>query len=368
MIYEYILLDSMGRKEKMIIFEGKIVYDEDDNEYCLEKQIGEGGFGKVYLAKWKSDNKKFAIKILDNSFSNEKAYTSFINEITLASKISSRNVIKYEYTHTGEIFKELGPYIIMEYADNGSLEETLVRQKKIERQFSNEELKNIFLNLAKGMKDINSKLIHRDIKPENILWVGEILKISDFGISKVSSDITRTKTFKGYGSKKYSAPEVWQMDRTTIKTDIYSMGIVFYELATLNYPYEVKNSKYNEVHLYKNILPLQQFNENLSVEFIVLINKMLKKKANERFENWDEIIDFINTVSISEKIIELEDIVNEAVSKQILCDIEKEKESLKIERRNQEKTDFYSMVYYQYKTDILEKISEFGEKNTIVMR
>lgn len=80
---------------------------------------------------------------------------------------------------------------------------------------------------------INAELVHRDIKPENILVSNDVLKISDFGLAKIASESTRTMSFKGYGTIPYIAPEAWNSDKNTIQMDIYSMGIVFYELATL---------------------------------------------------------------------------------------------------------------------------------------
>ena len=93
----------------------------------------------------------------------------------------------------------------------------------------------MFLQLASGMKHINSILVHRDIKPDNILIVDDVLKITDFGLAKYAEATTRSVTFKGYGTKEYCAPEVCKNEKNTIYMDIYSMGIVFYEIATLKY-------------------------------------------------------------------------------------------------------------------------------------
>ena len=153
-----------------------------------------------------------------------------------AKLLDSENVIKYLYIHDGNEFPEYPPFIIMEYTDGGTLRDLIANRNG--QQFEVETLMGYFEQLAHGMKCISEQLVHRDIKPENILNFHGVLKITDFGLSKISGESTKTMTFKGYGTSPYVAPEAWNNDRNTIQMDIYSMGIVFYELATLSYPYE----------------------------------------------------------------------------------------------------------------------------------
>ena len=123
------------------------------------------------------------------------------------------------------------------------------------------------------MKCISEHLVHRDIKPENILNFHGVLKITDFGLSKISGESTKTMTFKGYGTSPYVAPEAWNNDRNTIQMDIYSMGIVFYELATLSYPYEKPTVNdpiaFRSMHLFKPAINPSSINKNLPVIFIL---------------------------------------------------------------------------------------------------
>ncbi len=106
------------------------------------------------------------------------------------------------------------------------------KRKKSESFFSDREIIAMYKQLICGMKAINENLVHRDIKPDNILIKDSMLKVSDFGLSKVVADKTRTGTFKGFGHLLYMAPEGWTMEKNTIQMDIYSMGLVFYEIAT----------------------------------------------------------------------------------------------------------------------------------------
>lgn len=190
----------------MIITIGSVVKDNKDNTYKLTEVIGQGGFGTVYKAIREKDSKLFAVKTLLQSFSSDDDFQSFKNEVSLAQIVSGENIINYEYVHNGEIFNELPPYIIMEYANGGTLAQEIEKRIKNDNPYNKEELQKMFLELVTGMKTINEKLVHRDIKPENILISNGVLKISDFGLAKIVNDTTRSKTLKGYGTVKYFAP------------------------------------------------------------------------------------------------------------------------------------------------------------------
>src|SRR5690606_9381868 len=122
------------------------------------------------------------------------------------------------------------------------------------------------LQLSEGMRSINEHLVHRDIKLENILIRDGILKIADVGISKPVNEGTRQITFKGAGSVKYTAPERWRNETNTIQNDIYSMGIVFYELATLQHPFDVASEdaySWQQAHFFQNAKPIKEINANI---------------------------------------------------------------------------------------------------------
>ncbi|WP_277669087.1 serine/threonine-protein kinase [Caproiciproducens galactitolivorans] len=218
----------------MIVTEGTKLFDESNNSYIIDSVIGHGGFGIVYKAYRESDKKPFAIKTMLSSFESEQDYFSFKNEVKSAIEINSEYVINYEYVHDGNVFNKLPPYIIMEFANQGTLTNLFNVHVRKGEFFTNSELKEVFNQLAVGMLEINKKLVHRDIKMDNILLSNEKVKISDFGLSKFVNESTRTMTFKGYGSVLYVAPEAWKNEKNTIQMDIYSMGIVFYQLESVN--------------------------------------------------------------------------------------------------------------------------------------
>ena len=277
---------------------GTKIKDGEGQIYILDNLIDSGGFGDVYKAHREVDDSVFAIKILHISFDNQECLMSFQKETVQIEHVVSDHVIKYIYAHDGNTYIEYPPYIIMEYADGGTLYDLINHQIKLGVQFDNAFILDIYMQLAKGMRDINKALIHRDIKPKNILMKNDVWKISDFGLSKLSDASTCTLSFKGYGTAKYTAPEAWSNDKNTIQMDIYSMGIVFYELATLQYPYPIPNTtdalSYRNLHLYNIAKSPANINEKLQANMISVIIRMLEKSTKKRFSDWDTIMSALN--------------------------------------------------------------------------
>ncbi|HNZ99757.1 serine/threonine-protein kinase [Ruminococcus sp.] len=236
------------------------------------------------------------MKVSLPSFNSEDEKISFQNEITTALKVQGENVIKYEYVHNGDEFENLPPYIIMEYAEGGTLNSIL--KDEMDDYYDNDTLTTYFLQLANGMKSVNNILVHRDIKPDNILICNGTFKITDFGLAKIASERTRTMTFKGSGTPPYMSPEAWDYSKkNTIQMDIYSMGIIFYQLATNTYPYQIEGNTLEDLknmHLYSTATSPERVNRSLSPSLASLINKMMEKSAKKRFNNWDEIVELLN--------------------------------------------------------------------------
>lgn len=350
----------------MLLMPGKVVFDGNKDEYIVGDLLGNGAFGYVFQIKSKSDNSYWALKTIP-SFPSEASLHSFINESQLAVKVAHPNVIKYLYVHDGNTYENLPPYIIMEYANGGTLMKLLESYRKNKQIIDNKLLHNYFMQLVNGMKSVNDFLVHRDIKPDNILIHEDQLKISDFGLSKVASEKTRTLTFKGIGHLKYMAPEGWRMDTNTTQMDIYSMGLVFYELATLKFPYNVKNEsdikEWQEAHLFSNPPIPNTINNKLSPLLSNVILKMISKSVNDRFKNWQEIEQQLlkdNEPSNSSVLI------NNLLNIQLAKDSSQQAAILKQQKVEQEKMEFFKLISYQFNMSIyspLKKIiDEFNNK------
>lgn len=344
---------------------GVRIFDEN-NEYEVEEFIGNGSFGYVFKIKRISDNEIFAVKTIPEGFASQDVMKSFYNEINQALKVRGENLIEYIYVHDGSKFPDLPLYIIMEYANNGTLEALLKGRNNRNELFSNEQLKNIFLQLIGGMKIINEKLIHRDIKPDNILISNDIFKITDFGLAKVVHDKTRTSTFKGFGHVRYQAPECWKKDTNTIQMDIYSMGIVFYELATLTYPYDmdkVNSTKVYEVHLLQKPKLPNSLNAKLSIIFNNLIVKMMEKSTTNRFKTWEEVEEYLLKDSLP--VTENSSMINYMLQIQSHKEDEEKYKRLEAEKKQNEIDEYYKINNYQIRESITEPMKEFiGEFNS----
>lgn len=343
----------------MIITLGTKVFDNRGNSYILDEILGSGGFGNVYKAHCENDGTVVAIKMINNIFDDNDAFLSFQKETNLVNVITSENIIRYLYVHDGNEFMEYPPYIIMEYTNNGTLRDLIDGQNG--EQFDIEILKSIYLQLARGMKCINEYLVHRDIKPENILNFDGVLKITDFGLSKVSGESTKTMTFKNFGTPLYIAPEAWNNDRNTVQMDIYSMGIVFYELATLSYPYKIPEKpsmqSLKNMHLYNSVINPITRNRAIPPTIVSMIIKMLEKPTQRRFSNWDEIIRILELDS--EPNDNLAEIVNKAIHLRNEKDLEWQKQQAAKEKAEDMKDEYIKLAYSQYINTVSEPIHEF---------
>ena len=347
----------------MILTVGASVKDDKGNLYILDDIIGQGGFGVVFKTHREKDNAVFAVKTMLPSFGDLSAEKSFKNEMQLATRVYGEHVIRYEYIHDGYAFPEFPPYIIMEYADGGTLGDDLKTRRQTNKPFCNDELIDIFKQLAEGMRQVNATLVHRDIKPENILRCGNTFKISDFGLSKVAAENTRTLSFKGGGTMLYMSPEAWDYSKNTIQMDIYSMGIIFYELATLHYPYDPFPHTFEEcksAHLYSAIKSPTKIKPSLSPSTVSLINRMLEKSIKKRFSSWNEIIKLLETQST--KVPPKNMLVASAVAAQNAKDIARQNQESAARQQQKEKEDFLKLVFAQIKQTVATPIAEFTEE------
>lgn len=274
---------------------GDTVYDGEGNELRLGPAIGGGAFGIVYEVKPR-DGITLALKTINMSILETLEVQALLNEGKLVTEIRDENVLKVIFFHDGQKYPELPPYMLMEKADGGTLADLIRNAKALKSFFGLHELRGMYIQLAKGMKAVSAKLVHRDIKPDNILIHRDVLKIADFGLSKFVGAATRTLTFKEMQHIRYRSPEAWKLLPNTPAMDIYSMGIVFYELATLKHPYTVSEDTdpfeaWKEAHLTKTADDPRTINPGLDLTISRLLLKMISKRPGERYKTWDEILE-----------------------------------------------------------------------------
>ena len=256
-----------------------------ENFEIIEK-LGSGGFSKVYKVKRKIDNQIYALKKMQTLNLSEKQKQCSLNEVRVLASIQNMNIINYKEAFIDE--KDCTLCLVMEYADRGDLENKIEEQKEKEEYFQEEEIWEIFIQLVKGLKSLHDKgIIHRDIKSSNIfLFSDGFAKIGDLNICKVltSENLGHTQV----GTPAYAAPEVWMQKPYGLKSDIWSLGCVLYEMTCLRCPFKEDNM----IQLYNKVLigGYKQIPSEYSDDLKWIIQQMINSDINKRF-SCDEILE-----------------------------------------------------------------------------
>ncbi|KAK8889255.1 hypothetical protein M9Y10_034001 [Tritrichomonas musculus] len=223
-------------------------FELDINYFEKGKKLGKGGFGHVFMAHEKINKRILAAKILNYNESDKEAKTYIYREIEIMMFANHPTIIKFYGYTTNDFNDENNVTILMEYTKNGSLASILEKIHKNEKPefFTNTKKQMILAGIVCGMKYLHScNIIHRDIKPGNIL-LDENYKprITDFGLSKYFDHNQSKKQTMHGGTLEYMAPEVIEEDPYGIKADVYSFGILLYQVITELVPYpELENGK-----------------------------------------------------------------------------------------------------------------------------
>ena len=278
---------------------GNTLPGPDGEAYLVTEFLGRGAFGEVYRAEGTSSGRLVAAKFLAiEDFGESTARIALLNEIQFAKLISHPNVVRILAVSEGAPDTP-DPFIMMEFAPDGSLEQVLREARRNRDLIPMERVKQMMSDVGRGAGAINERLVHRDIKPDNILLDGHTLKISDFGISKLVSHRTRSATFKGRQAIAYMAPEGWTRDENTPKMDIYSVGLVFYEIATLAHPLErslphsATIEDWRNAHLYMPCPNARDMRPELDEHTAQLLLRMVGKRAAER-PSWEEVLETLS--------------------------------------------------------------------------
>ena len=262
-----------------------------NDRYQIIKSIGEGGMANVYLAFDTILERNVAVKVLRGDLANdEKFVRRFQREALSASSLSHPNIVEvYDVGEDDGIY-----YIVMEYIEGKHLKQLLKRRGKL----TLEEAVDIMLQVTDGMACAHdSYIIHRDIKPQNIMILENgLVKITDFGIAMALNSTQLTQTNSVMGSVHYIPPEQASGKGCTIQSDVYSMGILFYELLTGTLPYKGDNAVEIALKHLKN--PLPSIREELPnvpqpVENIIL--KACAKNPKNRYADAREMHEDLKT-------------------------------------------------------------------------
>ena len=270
-----------------MIIKGELI----DNRYKIIKSIGEGGMANVYLAWDTILEREVAVKVLRGDLSDdEKFIRRFKREANSASSLKHPNIV--EIYDVGE---DNGKYfIVMEYV-NGKTLKSLIKKRGA---LNINEAIDIMLQLTSGIACAHdSYIIHRDIKPQNVMILEDgRVKITDFGIAMALNSNELTQTNSVMGSVHYLPPEQASGSGSTIKSDIYSLGILMFELLTGKVPFKGDNAVEIAIKHMKDPIPsVREFNSSIpqSVENIVL--RACAKNPKNRYSSASEMYEDLKT-------------------------------------------------------------------------
>ena len=327
-----------------------------NDRYEIIKTIGEGGMANVYLANDTILDRKVAIKVLRGDLSNdEKFIRRFQREALSVSNLSHPNIV--EVYDVGE--EDGQYYIVMEYIEGKTLKQLLKKRETLTLP----EVIDIMLQLTDGLAHAHeSYIIHRDIKPQNIMILDNgLVKITDFGIAMALNATQLTQTNSVMGSVHYLPPEQANGKSATVKSDIYSLGILMYELITGSVPFKGDNAVEIALkHMKEKIPSIRKQNPTIpqSVENIVI--KATAKNPRNRYDSVKEMHDDLEVCMEKEnaKKVTFEYPENDIDDSE---PITKKKEKNKIEKPNVEYTE-------KKEESIEEDILETPKKrNTVIL-
>ena len=247
------------------------------NGFEILQKLGDGSFSVVYKVRRKKDNIIYALKKVKLFKLKEKEKENALNEVRILASIKSPFVIGYKEAFIEESDKSL--CIVMEYANNGDLFQTIHKFKKMNYLMEESDIWRILLQIVKGLKALHDlKILHRDLKSANIFLFNDgSAKIGDCNVSKVVyKGIGYTQT----GTPYYASPEVWNDTPYDSKSDIWSLGVVLYEMVTLHPPFRAESMD----GLYKKVLKGQyaRINNKYSDDLYDIIKLLLKVNPNDR--------------------------------------------------------------------------------------
>ena len=255
--------------------------------YRVVQKIGYGGSSVVYLAERESDRQQVVLKILNaRRGGDDSVVQRFMQEFDIISSIDHPNVVKIYDRGFGEDHA----YIAMEHFSGGSLTEVIANG------LSGRQSLSLLAQAASALREIHNRgILHRDIKPANLMARADgSIALVDFGIAKrLGDDLGRTRHGELYGTPYYVSPEQIEGDPATAQSDIYALGIIFYEMLMRRRPFEAESvSELITLHVQA---PRPKLPVNLA-EYQTLVDRMLAVDPRGRFKGAEELLEGIDEV------------------------------------------------------------------------
>lgn len=270
-----------------------------DGRYEIHELIGVGGMANVYRCTDTVDDREVAIKILkDEYLNNEEFIRRFKNESKAIAMLSHPNIVKVYDVSFGDMIQ----YIVMEYIDGITLKEYIDQQGIIEWK----DVIHLTTQILKALQHAHEcGIVHRDIKPQNIMLLQDgTIKVTDFGIARFSDKSTRTMTEQAIGSVHYIAPEQARGDATDGKTDIYSVGVMLYEMLTGKLPFDGDSAvTIALMQLQSTPKRPREINPGIPIGLEQITMKAMEKLPSNRYTSAAEMLSDIERFRLNPSIV-----------------------------------------------------------------
>ena len=270
-----------------------------DGRYEIQELIGVGGMAVVYKAYDTIDDRTVAIKILKDEFlGNQEFIRRFKNESKAIAVLDHPNIVKVYDVSFGDRLQ----YIVMEYIDGITLKEYIDQQGIIEWK----DVIHLTTQILKALQHAHEcGIVHRDIKPQNIMLLQDgTIKVTDFGIARFSDKSTRTMTEQAIGSVHYIAPEQARGDATDGKTDIYSVGVMLYEMLTGKLPFDGDSAvTIALMQLQSTPKRPREINPGIPIGLEQITMKAMEKLPSNRYTSAAEMLSDIERFRLNPSIV-----------------------------------------------------------------
>ncbi|HCW53205.1 MAG TPA: Stk1 family PASTA domain-containing Ser/Thr kinase [Clostridium sp.] len=336
------------------------------NRYELLEKIGEGGMSQVFKARDNKLNRFVAVKILKKEFcNNADIVEKFMGEATAIATLSDNNIVNV--LDVGTQADDIN-YIVMEYVNGKTLKDVIKQVGKMNYETGI----SVAIQIAKALDCAHrNKIIHRDVKPQNILVTEDgVMKVTDFGIAKSSTSSTITNTSTIMGSAHYLSPEQAKGSFIDCRTDLYSLGVVLYEMVTGVVPFQGDSAVTIALkHIQEDVVPPKTLNSKIPDSLNTLILKAMEKEPSKRYQTAKEMIADLQKIKNNPNAIIGDDnddnehtIIMSAVSEEMTKQKPKETAPKATYSNDEEDDDYY------YDDDYDDDDSFFTKKKSMIKK